>query len=160
MISAYEYLENFQLKYIKPNSTFPVLFRRKTLLKNGILEMDMINDSSIYLRSLMSNGRVYLLEDRVHKSKVTKKLKLNFILENMNEKKKVYEFLKEYVKEINAEEWYEKQISFTIYYYLTNSKCSKMDMKKLKEWCKQNTGKNKFKILFKILKIQIKKKIG
>ena len=101
MISAYEYLENFQLKYIKPNSTFPVLFRRKTLLKNGILEMDMINDSSIYLRSLMSNGRVYLLEDivgiyRVHKSNVTKKLKLNFILENMNEKKKVYEFLKEY----------------------------------------------------------------
>lgn len=165
MISAYKYLENFQLKYIKPNSTFPVLFRRKTLLKNGILEMDMINDSSIYLRSLISNGRVYLLEDvvgiyRVHKTNVTKNLKVDFILENMNEKKKIYEFLKEYAKEINAEEWYEKQVSFTIYYYLTNSKCSKKDMKKLRDWCKKNTGKNKYKILLKILKIQIKKKIG
>ena len=127
--------------------------------------MDMINDSSIYLRSLISNGRVYLLEDivgiyRVHKSNVTKNLKIDFILENMNEKKKIYEFLKEYAKEINAEEWYEKQVSFTIYYYLTNSKCSKKDMKKLRDWCKKNTGRNKYKILFKIFKIQIKKKIG
>lgn len=165
MISAYEYLENFQLKYQKPNSTFPAVFRKETLRKNGILEMNMINDSSIYLRSLMSNGRVYLLEDivgiyRVHNSNVTKNLKIDFILENINEKKRVYEFLKEYVKEINSEEWYEKQVSFTIYYYLTNSNCHIKDLKKLINWCIKNTGKSKFKIIFKILKIQLKKKIG
>ena len=33
MISAYEYLADFQTKYIKPSSTFPTMFRRKTLLK-------------------------------------------------------------------------------------------------------------------------------
>lgn len=164
MISAYEYLENFQLKYLKPNSTFPVMFRRKTLLKNGILEMDMINDSSIYLRSFISNGRVYLLEDivgiyRVHKSNVTKNLKLDFIFANMYEKKRIYEFLKEYAKEIKSEEWFEKQISFTIYYYLTNSKYSSKDLKKLKKWCIEYTGKNKLKVLFKIFKIQFKNKM-
>lgn len=165
MISAYEYLENFQTKYQKPNSTFPVMFRRETLRKNGILEMDMINDSSIYLRSFISNGRIYLLEDiigiyRVHSSNVTKNLKIDFMLENMNEKKKVYEFLKEYAKEIDSEEWYEKQISFTIYYYLTNSNCPKKDLKKLIKWCIKNTGKHKFKIILKIFKLQLKKKVG
>lgn len=164
MISAYEYLENFQLKYRKPNSTFPAVFRKETLKKNGILEMNMINDSSIYLRSLMSNGRVYLLDEivgiyRVHTSNVTKNLKVDFILENINEKKKVYEFLKEYVKEINCEEWFEKQVSLTIYYYLINSYCSRKDLKKLIKWCIKNTGKSKFKIILKILKTLLKKKI-
>ena len=165
MISAYEYLENFQLKYKKPNSTFPAMFRRETLKKNGILEMDMINDSSIYLRSLISNGRVYLLEDivgiyRIHNSNVTKNLKVDFVLENINEKKKIYDFLKEYVKEIDSKEWLEKQVSFTIYYYLTNSHCSKKDLKKLVKWCIKNMQGKKIKIILKIFKIQINKKIG
>ena len=71
----------------------------------------------------------------------------------------VYEFLKEYVKEINCEEWFEKQVSLTIYYYLINSYCSRKDLKKLIKWCIKNTGKSKFKIILKILKTLLKKKI-
>ena len=157
LISTHKYLEKFQIGYNKPNSTFSSVFKRDILLKNGILDMNMINDSSIYLRSLISKGKVYLLKDiigiyRIHDTNVTKNLKVDFILENIAEKKSIYEILKNNIKDIDFEKWYENQICFTIYYYFENSNYTSNDLKKIIKWCSKNIQKNRFKIILKILK--------
>lgn len=163
-ISAYKYLEKFQIELKKPNSTFSAAFKRKVLEDNGLLDMFMINDSSIYLRSLISGGKVYVIEEivgiyRIHSSNVTKNLKIDFILDNLEEKKSIADFIKEHIKQIDSDEWLEKQVSFTVYYYLTNSKYSKYDLNRLKDWCTDNIEKKRYKVLFKFYKILVKKKI-
>lgn len=164
MISAHEYLSNFQVGYTKPNSTFSTVFKKDILEKNGILDMFMINDSSIFLRSLISGGKIYVIEEivgiyRIHDTNVTKNLKVTFIIDNLEEKKEISEYIRKYIKKINPEDWLEKQVSFTIYYYLTNSSYSEEDVEDLKDWCVNNTGNKKYKILFKIYKLLLKKKI-
>lgn len=55
---------------------------------------------------------------RVHGENKTFNLKAEFIIRNLEEKKKIYEFLKEQDIFPNVEDWYAKQIFITVNYYL------------------------------------------
>ena len=122
-IDSVEYLKNFMIKYKKPTSMFPAAFRRKTLIKALFKEMTMMNDTSVYLRALMIEGKTFINKKiigvyRIHDNNGTFNIKSDFIIKNLKEKKKIYKFLKKHDKVPNLDEWYAKQISITVNYYL------------------------------------------
>ena len=140
-VNGLEYLLGFQTKYMKPNSTFPTVFRRDIIDK--IENMEMLNDSSIYLHSLLY-GDAYILDDvagvyRIHKSNITFNLKVDFLIDNLDEKKKIYFKLRDKIEEINARAWWHEQIDLTLKYYVNNTDCSKEQLKKLIDWCEVNS---------------------
>ena len=114
------------IKYKKPTSLFPATFRRKTLIESQFKEMTMMNDTPIYLRALMMGGKTYINKKiigvyRVHDKNETFNLKSEFIIKNLEEKKKIYDYLKENKTIPDVDEWYCKQIAITVNYFLTNT---------------------------------------
>jgi len=136
-----KYLENFSLKYNKPQSTFPTLFKRKSLEMAGIAEMEMVNDVSIYMRMLLYGG-AYILEDvigvyRVHDSNITKSLSSDFIIENLNEKKYIFE--KGTAQSVISDEsWMKRQFFLTIRYYFSYTRTNLTDLRKILKWSAEN----------------------
>lgn len=125
-IDSIEYFKNFMTKYPKPKSLFPAAFRRKTLIEAEFKEMTMMNDTSIYLRALMMGGKTYINKKiigvyRVHSKNDTLDPKSSFIIKNLEEKRKIYEYLKENKIITNQFEWYAQQIAITVNYYLDHS---------------------------------------
>ena len=114
LIEKSEYLSEFQLKYMKSNSTFTTVFRKSALNQAKFCDVEMVNDSSIYLRALIA-GDAYILDAisgiyRVHSKNITFSLGVKFIIDNLIEKKKVYEEIKNRALLSNPEEWLEKQV--------------------------------------------------
>lgn len=125
ILDSIDYLENFMIKYNKPPSTFPAAFRRKTLIEAQFKEMTMMNDTSIYLRALMMGGKTFINKKiigiyRVHGENKTFNLKPEFIIRNLEEKMKIYEYIKKHCLILNIDDWYSKQISITMDYFLEN----------------------------------------
>lgn len=123
IIDSIEYLKNFMTKYKKPTSTFPAAFRRKTLMEAQFKEMIMMNDASIYLRALMVGGKTFINKKiigiyRIHTNNVTFNTKPDFIIKNLEEKRKIYEYLKKHNPIPNINEWYAQQIEITVNYFL------------------------------------------
>ncbi len=125
LIDSIEYLKNFMIKYKKPTSLFPAAFRRKTLIESQFKEMTMMNDTSAYLRALMMGGKTYINKKiigvyRVHDKNDTFNIESKFIIKNLEEKKKIFEYLKENNMITDVDEWYAKQISITVNHFLRN----------------------------------------
>ena len=126
MIDSLEYLKNFMIKIRKPTSTFTAAFRRKILMEAQFKEMTMMNDTSIYLKALMMGGKTFINKKiigvyRIHEKNVRFNLKSDFIIKNLEEKRKIYNYLKEHKIITNLEEWYAEQIAITVNYYLNHS---------------------------------------
>ncbi|MBQ6099339.1 MAG: glycosyltransferase family 2 protein [Methanobrevibacter sp.] len=124
-IDSIEYLNNFMTKYRKPTSVFPAAFRRTTLIEAKFKEMTMMNDTSIYLRALMIGGKTYINKKiigvyRVHEKNFTKSVHSDFIIKNLEEKRKIHNYLKKHEKISNSDDWYAQQIAITMNYYLDN----------------------------------------
>lgn len=124
-ISSIEYLKNFMIKYIKPKSLFPSAFRKTVLIKTQFKEMTMMNDTSIYLRALMGGGETHINKKiigvyRVHSKNHTFGVKSDFIIKNLEEKRKIYDYLKERKIIPNINKWYSEQIAITVNFYLRN----------------------------------------
>lgn len=126
IIDSIEYLENFMIKYLKPKSTFTAAFRRKTLMEAKFKEMTMMNDTSIYLRALMMGGKTFINKKiigiyRVHSTNDTFNTKSDFIIKNLEEKRKIFEYLREHKTINNLDEWYAKQIEITVNHFLRHN---------------------------------------
>lgn len=159
-ITSYEYLYKFQYEYLKPNSTFCCVFRKNILDKAEINDMKMINDSSIYLKALTQDGIVFNYPRiigiyRIHSSNITFNITSDFIIDNLNEKKNIYDFIKNKYGFLKANKWYEKQMLLTIKYYIFNSCPSEKDVNKVIVWLKINKVKY-YDITFKIRMFQLK----
>lgn len=138
-----ELLENFQFKYMKPNSTFSTVFRRSILEKSEIKKMKMVNDSSIYLRGLISGGKIFVNEKiigiyRIHSKNITFNIKADFLIENLDEKKYIYNKIKEEKIFNNANYWFEKQVILTVGYFFYGTNPSKFEKKKIYKWINKN----------------------
>lgn len=139
-IQGLEYLEKFQTEYMKPNSTFTTMFKRQVIEK--FKDMAILNDSSIYMNALLY-GNAYILEDvigvyRIHNSNITFNLDLDFLIDNLEEKKKIYNKLKIVLDNDKAYEWFEKQVDLTVRYYIDNTDADKEKKNKLSNWCEEN----------------------
>lgn len=153
-----EYLSEFQQKYMKSNSTFTTIFRKECLENANFNDVEMVNDSTIYLRALLT-GDAYILDTisgvyRVHSKNITFSLKMDFIIDNLIEKKKVYdEILKRKIIN-NPDEWLKKQVLLTTVYFINNNKISDEEFDKLVRWCKENCGETSNEIIYNLIKLK------
>lgn len=135
-----EYLSGFLIKYKKPLSTFTCIFRKEILEKSNFASMKMVNDVVIYLRSLTSGQSIYGMKDligvyRVHSQNISNKITYKFLLENMNEKLHVYQYIKDNQLFNSHEIWWKGQIEATIGYWVYGSRPSLKKLLKMKHWC-------------------------
>ena len=139
-VDGIEYLKGFQLKYKKANSTFTTMFKKNVF--SEIQAMEILNDSSIYMSALLC-GDAYILEDvvgvyRIHHSNITFNLKVDFLIDNLQEKKRIFDNLKEKIDSKEAKDWWNDQVKITLEYFVNNTKTSKEDKEKLEKWCLEN----------------------
>lgn len=149
LIDNKQYLEGFQTTYMKPNSTFTTIFNVDYI--KDIEQVEMLNDSSIYMRALITKP-AYILDDfvgiyRVHDKNMTFNLKLSFLIENLQEKKSIYEIIKVENLIENADKWLYEQIMLTADYYVRYSKPCKDNFEVLIDWCQNNGEKSKNRIV-------------
>ena len=146
MIPVESYLQYFQYKNTKPNSTFSTIFRKRVLDEADLVNMKMVNDSSIYMRSLLCGGKVFVNRKiigiyRVHSQNITFGIKADFIIENLKEKKNIYKVIVEKNLFEDADEWFAKQIELTVK-YLIEANPSNRDLIRVFIWILGNTNKN------------------
>lgn len=146
LINNADYLLNFQTKYMKSNSTFTTIFRRESLEKANFNEVNMVNDSTIYLRALLA-GDAYIMSDfisgiyRIHNKNITFSLNIKFILENLTEKANVAKEIEKRAIFKNVETWLKEQVLLTLSYFIKNNKITNKEFEELINWCKLNFSK-------------------
>lgn len=160
-VNNVDYLINFQDTYSKPFSTFTTIFNKDYLEKSNFSEMKMVNDSSIYLRALLVGGAYILYENigvyRVHNSNLSKMLKVDFIIDNLREKRLVLKQMKIQNIKTNYSTWWFKQLYITLTYYISDSDPSIRDIFKILLWMYKNTESSRYRCITLVLKIYFKK---
>lgn len=141
IIDKQDYFMNFEQKgYPKPASTLTTLFKREVLMEMDILNMNMVNDASIYLRSLLigDGGFIDIIAGvyRIHGNNITFNLSQSFLIENLEEKMLIKRMaIERYgynAKEMN--QWFSHNVYDTIFYYLMNSAKSPGDFEAMYQW--------------------------
>ena len=155
-INGIEYLRQLQLKYQKPYSTFTTIFKKDALIRVNFENVNMINDSIIYMRALMA-GDIYIMKDvigvyREHGQNISKALPLEFLIENIDEKRKIYKILELKNKKGRWCEWYIDQIQSTVGYFLFFTKPTRQEFDKMCEWCIESLDKKKWKLKIQLFK--------
>lgn len=145
VVKKYDYFINFEKKgYPKPASTLTTVFKRKALIEMDILNMEMVNDSAIYLRSLLVGDAGFIDTIagvyRIHGNNITFNLKSDFIIENLREKLMIKNMA---VNRFNydakaVEAWFGSSVYVTIMYYLKYSAKTKSDYNAMFTWTKEN----------------------
>lgn len=140
-VSGKDYFKNFGKKgYPKPASTLTALFKRSSLIEMGILEMEMVNDVSIYLRSLLVGDAGFIDQIvgvyRVHGNNITFNLSSEFIIDNLEEKYKIKQVaISKYGYDIEEmDTWMNYNAYTTAVYYITNSAKNPKDVQPLYMW--------------------------
>lgn len=162
LIKGKDYFVNFISKYKKPNSTFPTIFRKSMLNKADFKNMEMMNDTSIYLRAL-TQGDAYIFNRfigvyRVHSSNISKSTPHQFILDNIKEKSNIYN-LAQKTFDINLDNWLYNQILDTFRYYVIDSNCNYKYAKDFINYTSSITNITKSKLYYNYLKFNILKLI-
>ncbi|MCL6604054.1 MAG: glycosyltransferase [Paenibacillus sp.] len=141
LIKKQDYFMNFEQKgYPKPASTLTTVFKREALIQMNILSMNMVNDASIYLRSLLIGdaGFIDVIAGvyRIHGNNITFNLSQGFLIENLDEKMLIKNMaIEQYgynAKEMNH--WFNHTAYDTISYYLKNSAKSYKDFASMYLW--------------------------
>jgi glycosyltransferase involved in cell wall biosynthesis len=141
IIKKQDYFMNFEKKgYPKPSSTLTTVFKREALMAMDILHMNMVNDASIYLRSLLVGdaGFIDTLAGvyRLHGDNITFNLSQGFLIENLEEKMLIKNMaVQKYgYSEQEMTEWFNHNAYDTISYYLLNSAKDATDFKFMYHW--------------------------
>lgn len=166
LIKKRDYFMNFEKKgYPKPASTLTTVFKREALMAMDILKMNMVNDASIYLRSLLVGdaGFIDVIAGvyRIHGDNITFNLSQGFLIENLEEKLLIKNIaIQKYgYSEQEMTEWFNHNAYDTISYYLLNSAKDATDFKFMYHWALNhcppiyNPLRNQFRI--KLIKKQI-----
>ena len=155
VINKDDYLNNIPVTYNKPLSTFTSIFNKSNLDKVGFKDMFMMNDSSIYYRSLLTSD-AYLLKDIigvhvVHATNFSKNLDMEFIVKNVEEKQWVWEEAKKRNILLNPS-WFANQVFLTFRYYIKGTQPNLKDYLYIMKWIMKNEGEGKWPLIFKISK--------
>lgn len=154
-LSGEAFFWGFSSMYQKPNSTFPTMLRKETLDRAGFYDMQMMNDTSIYLRTLCF-GNAYMMPEWVgiywvHASNISKNLPHRFIIENLAEKKNIYRLAKKRFGQ-SADEWYSDQLAITIQYYLCSRNLGIAKLLSVLWWVLRNGASTRWLLLRKSVK--------
>ncbi len=141
IIKRKDYFMNFEQKgYPKPASTLTTIFKREALMAMDILNMNMVNDASIYLRSLLIGdaGFIDVIAGvyRIHGNNITFNLSQKFLIDNLEEKMLIKNMAIAHhgYDEKEMTEWFNHNAYDTISYYLLNSAKSATDFKYMYKW--------------------------
>ncbi len=159
VVDCLDYINAFQLEYFKSAPSFTA-FRKSILDDNDFYNLEMMNDSTIFLNA-MKSGKMIIYNDpvgfyRMHSANITNSLNYKFLIDNLAEKKKIYEYLKKNKYVQNPDYWWYQQLRLTINYYLTGSKRNNKDFKVLMNWCMNNMTKYRRRLLQEMKKVQKK----
>lgn len=154
-------------KYPKPIISVTIM-RREALEKSNYKEMKILNDTTIFLRALLYGPMGFINKEAaeylVHGNNISFNCKTDFIIENLDEKLKIYKkLLNENIFEFTdeeKEEWLKNQLDITIIYFIKGSKPNIFNFRKILFWYKKNVGKKdkikEFKKIYKESKKQSK----
>lgn len=136
IITSFEYLQGFGMKYKKPQSTFTTIFRKKNLIQAGFMEMSKPTDTNLYLRALIVDGKVCFVNKcvgnyRIHEIQMTKGQKADFIIEALQEKSVIFNIVKD--KLDNYKTWWYNQFRITFDHYCASNP-PKHDLNKVLIW--------------------------
>jgi len=141
IINKQDYFMHFEQKgYPKPASTLTTVFKREALIQMDILNMNMVNDASIYLRSLLIGdaGFIDVIAGvyRIHGNNITFNLSQGFLIENLEEKMLIKNMaIEQYGYDAEAmNQWFNHNVYDTISYYLMNSAKSYKDFESMYVW--------------------------
>lgn len=148
IVPKQDYFRNFEQKgYPKPASTLTTVFKRDALMAMDILNMNMVNDASIYLRALLIGDAGFIDTIagvyRIHGNNITFNLSQSFLIENLEEKRVIRNMAIErygYSKQ-EMNEWFNHNVYDTISYYLMNSAKSHTDFKFMYAWASEHSPK-------------------
>jgi glycosyltransferase involved in cell wall biosynthesis len=160
---------NFNYKSLVDNKKFFLYFGkedyRKPIISIAIIkkdalefsnyhEMKILNDTTIFLRALLYGPMGFIkntsAEYLVHENNMSFNCKVDFIIDNLNEKYNVYKKIdksKFKLTQKQKEKWLDEQLDITIVYYIKGSKPDYFKFKKIIRWYKKNI-KNKEKLKF------------
>lgn len=166
-VDGIEFLTNLEIKYHKPLSTFPAVFSMDALKQADFEHMKMVNDYAIYIRALLY-GDIYILPSfvgnyRKHDGNISLKIKKEFLIENLEERKWVKDRLKGRTQLRNIEKWWNVQMRILFTYYVAKSKPSRSDALEVTSWIFKNSGISPslwFMIIIRFFKIKIKQLFG
>ncbi len=144
--------------YPKPIISVAII-RRKALEKAKYEEMKILNDTTIFLRVILFGNMGFIQKPQaeylVHGNNISFNCKTDFIIDNLDEKYKVYKIVKDNNKYTEEElnKWLEKQLDITIIYFINGSKPGYFDFRKIINWYKKTVGdKEKIKEFKRIYK--------
>lgn len=134
-IEKNDYLENIQGKYDKPLSSFPTLFRKKSLEEQDFLNQIEMSDVSLYLLALLS-GDAFILDDyvgvyRVHsRSLTTKRSSPLWILNVLRQKEYILGKIRNRIN--NPQDWWKRHffVTYGFYAYTSKSRIKKLQILK------------------------------
>lgn len=156
IIKSEDALHSFMSTLPKPNSTFPAVFDVSKLKKSKISEMKILNDTQIWLRGFLA-GDVMFMSDyvgvyRIHNGSIGYNLDVDYILDNLNEKIRLYT---EKSFPFSDNRWIENQVMITLNHYFDKSQ--QVNYHKIHHWLISNfKTKSVFSISAKCIKIRIK----
>lgn len=108
------YLDGFMIKYKKPLSTFTTLFNRNNLIDAGIYDMILIDDSMIYMRSLLCGDAIVLKNFvgmyRITQNSVSSNISIDFLLNLLKETNQILILIKEKKFNIKYDEWWHDRV--------------------------------------------------
>lgn len=149
-ISKKDYLKSFGNVIKKPTSTFTTVFSKKKLMDSKINDVNMLNDTIIYLRALLVGDALLVNKVignyRVHLHNITKGISEQFILENLIEKEKISKLLP--FTKLKKEYWLYQQAWMTIGYFLNNNK--NVSKKNIINWVAQLEFPVNYVLCFKV----------
>lgn len=139
------------------NEKFPKPIISVAIIKREALEfaeyqnMEILNDTTIFLRALLYGPMGFIKETSaqylVHGNNISFSCNVNFIIQNLEEKYKVYKLIEKHFDfdESKRKDWLLKQADITIIYFIVGSKPSFLDFCKILKWTKKRLN-NKEKI--------------
>ncbi len=158
-------IDNKELFINFANESFPkpiisvAVIRRKALESAKFEEMKILNDSTIFLRTILYGPVGFIKKPQaeylIHGNNISFSCKTDFIIDNLEEKFKVFKIVEEkkmYNKE-QLDKWIENQLDITIIYFINGSKPNYFNFRKILHWYRKNINKKdkikQFKNIYK-----------
>lgn len=151
------YINDFLIRSKKPLSTFTTLFSKDSLKKNGIENMEMVDDTMIYLcgllsdKSIISNQVVGMY--RITQTSISSNIKVEFVLNLLKELKNISLKIKESNNPLDLDKWWEERVVSILNWAINKRYYSPKEIRKIMKFINKNTDKNKLRLKKKIFVI-------
>lgn len=152
-----EYINDFLIRNKKPLSTFTTLFSKESLKNNGLEDMEMVDDTMIYLCALLSDNSIISNQVvgmyRITQSSISSSIKVEFVINLLKELKNISTKIKASNNPLDLDKWWEERVISILNWAINKRYYSPKEIGKIMRFVNKNTNKNKLKLKKKIFAI-------